>query len=91
MPLKLPLNSKEMTDWEWSDYKPYFDYLSKQKIDSNNVDEWMKYWSNLSEMIGEVGTDVYVATTVDTTDGKAKERFHSFLENISENASLKNQ
>jgi len=91
MPLKLPLSSKEMTDWGWSDYKPYFDYLSKQKIDSNNVDEWMKYWSNLSEMIGEVGTDVYVATTVDTTDEKAKKRFHSFLENISENASSRNQ
>ena len=80
-----------MRDWEWSEYKPYFDYLSNQKISSANIEEWMKYWSDLSELIGEVGTDVYVATTVDTADEKAKKRFHSFLENISENASSRNQ
>ena len=91
MPLKLPENSREMRDWEWNDYRPYFDYLSQQKIDSNNIEGWMKYWSDLSELIGEVGTDVYVATTVDTTDEEAKKRFHAFLENISENASSKNQ
>ena len=45
MPLKLPENSREMRDWEWNDYKPYFDYLSQQKIDSNNIEGWMKYWS----------------------------------------------
>jgi len=91
MTLKLPETSREMRDWEWSEYKPYFDYLSNQKISSANIEEWMKYWSDLSELIGEVGTDVYVATTVDTTDEKAKKRFHSFLENISENASSRNQ
>ena len=52
MPLKLPENSREMRDWEWNDYRPYFDYLSQQKIDSNNIDGWMKYWSDLSELIG---------------------------------------
>ena len=91
MPLKLPENSREMRDWEWNDYKPYFDYLSNQKINNDNIEEWMKYWSDLSELIGEVGTDVYVATTVDTTDEEAKKRFHAFLENISENASSRNQ
>jgi len=91
MPLKLPETSKEMNDWVWSDYEPYFDYLSSQKIENSNIERWMKYWSNLGELIGEVGTDVYVATTVDTTDEKAKKRFYSFLENISENASSRNQ
>ena len=51
----------------------------------------MKYWSDFSELIGEVGTDVYVSTTVDTTDKEAKKRFNTFLEDISENASTKNQ
>ena len=76
---------------EWNDYKPYFNYLLTQELNELNVKEWMKYWSDLSELIGEVGTRVYVATTVDTTDEGAKKRFYSFLENISENASSKNQ
>ena len=91
MTLKLPEGSKEMQDWEWNDYEPYFDYLLNQEVNKQNIEEWMKYWSDLSELIGEVGTEVYVATTVDTTDEDAKKRFHSFLDNISENASSKDQ
>ena len=91
MTLKLPKSSKEMQDWEWKDYEPYFDYLRNQEVNKQNIEEWMKYWSDLSELIGEVGTEVYVATTVDTTDEDAKKRFHSFLDNISENASSKDQ
>ena len=91
MTLILPKSGKEMQDWEWNDYKPYFDYLLNQEVNKQNIEEWMKYWSDLSELIGEVGTEVYVATTVDTTDEDAKKRFHSFLDNISENASSKNQ
>ena len=51
----------------------------------------MKYWSDLSELIGEVGTSVYVSTTVDTADEEAKSRYHRFLDDISENVSSRNQ
>tara|TARA_B110000881_G_scaffold83022_1_gene72597 strand:+ start:3233 stop:4939 length:1707 start_codon:yes stop_codon:yes gene_type:complete len=91
MTLKLPSGSKEMQSWKWNDYKPYFDNLLNQNIDKNNINIWMKYWSDFSELIGEVGTEVYVATTVDTTDKEAKNRFNTFLEDVSENASSKNQ
>jgi len=91
MALKLPSNSKEMQNWKWENYEPFFEYLLDQEIDKININSWMKYWSDFSELIGEVGTDVYVATTVDTTDEDAKTRFNTFLENVSENASSKNQ
>ena len=91
MALKLPSNSKEMQNWKWGDYEPFFEYLLNQEIDKTNINSWMKYWSDFSELIGEVGTDVYVATTVDTADEDAKNRFNTFLENVSENASSKNQ
>ena len=91
MSLDLPKASKEMQDWKWDDYEPFFENLLEQEINSANINSWMKYWSDFSELIGEVGTDVYVSTTVDTTDEKAKKRFNTFLEDISENASTKNQ
>ena len=75
MTLKLPSSSKEMQNWEWSDYVPYFENLLNQDIDKTNINTWMKYWSDFSELIGEVGTEVYVATTVDTTDKDAKKTF----------------
>ena len=80
-----------MQNWKWGDYEPFFEYLLNQEIDKTNINSWMKYWSDFSELIGEVGTDVYVATTVDTADEDAKNRFNTFLENVSENASSKNQ
>jgi len=91
MSLDLPKTSKEMQDWKWADYEPFFEYLLTQEVNKDNIDSWMKYWSDFSELIGEVGTDVYVSTTVDTTDEDAKKRFHTFLEDISENASTRNQ
>ena len=80
-----------MKDWSWDNYIPFFDYLEDFNLTLENVSDWMKYWSDLSELIGEVGTSVYVATTVDTADEEAKSRFHKFLEEISENASSRNQ
>ena len=80
-----------MKDWSWDNYIPFFDYLEDFNLTLENVSDWMKYWSDLSELIGEVGTSVYIATTVDTADEEAKARFHKFLEEISENASSRNQ
>ena len=45
MTLKLPKSGKEMQDWEWKDYEPYFDYLLNQEVNKQNIEEWMKYWS----------------------------------------------
>ena len=87
----LPKDSSQMKDWSWNNYIPFFDYLEDHNLTLENVSDWMKYWSNLSELIGEVGTSVYIATTVDTTDEEAKARFHKFLEEISENVSSRNQ
>ena len=91
MSIALPKNSAKMKDWSWDSYVPFFDYLEDLDLSSSNVDEWMKYWSDLSELIGEVGTSVYISTTVDTTDEEAKARYHKFLEEISENVSSRNQ
>ena len=87
----LPKDSRQMRDWSWDKYIPFFDYLEDSDLTSGNISDWMKYWSDLSELIGEVGTSVYVSTTVDTTDEEAKSRYHRFLEEISENVSSRNQ
>ena len=88
---RLPEDSKNMIGWSWDKYEPYFDSLLDQEITLGEIETWVKYWSDLTELVGEVGTEVYVATTLDTSDENAKKRFHEFLENISENSSSKNQ
>ena len=46
MTLKLPESGKEMQDWEWKDYEPYFEYLLNQEVNKQNIEEWMKYYEN---------------------------------------------
>ena len=87
----LPKDSTQMRDWSWDQYVPFFDHLETFDLNPTNISNWMKYWSDLSELVGEVGTSVYVSTTVDTMDEEAKERYHKFLEDISENVSSRNQ
>ena len=79
MSLDLPKTSKEMQDWKWDDYEPFFEHLLEQEINPANINSWMKYWSDFSELIGEVGTDVYVSTPADTTDEEAKKNYNEWL------------
>ena len=87
----LPNNSDVIKDWKWTDYKDFFIELEKIEINRENVNKWLKTWSNLNELIGEIGTSLYIGTTVDTTDEKMKEKYYEFLEGINEPASTSNQ
>ena len=87
----LPTDLIEVEKWKWTEYEQYFSKLNDIEIDNENVAEWLKTWSSLNEIIGELGTDLYIGTTVDTTNKKIRDRYYEFLEEISEPASTYNQ
>ena len=43
----LPKDSSQMMDWTWDKYVPFFDHLENSNLNSDNISEWMKYWSDL--------------------------------------------
>tara|TARA_B100001750_G_scaffold97715_1_gene77287 strand:- start:4965 stop:6686 length:1722 start_codon:yes stop_codon:yes gene_type:complete len=87
----LPTDLVEIEKWKWAEYEKYFSKLNDIDIDKENVDRWLKTWSSLNEIIGELGTELYIGTTVDTTDNETRDKYYEFLEEISEPASTYNQ
>lgn len=78
----LPNNGIDFSTWSWSEIEPYFQELISRSIDSANVNSWLEDWSHLSELFSDAYARLYVATTVDTTDKQAEQRFQNFLDSI---------
>jgi oligoendopeptidase F len=78
----LPKDITDALEWDWSKYEPYFDDLKARKIDDNNVSGWLGDWSKVARVGGEVISRLSVATTVDTNDKAAEDRYNAFMEKV---------
>lgn len=78
----LPKSAFQVIDWTAEDYQPYFDDLLQREITADNVNAWLKNWSDLMRLSGEAFSRTYVATTLDTTDETAEARYKQFLEHV---------
>ncbi|MEM6281773.1 MAG: M3 family oligoendopeptidase, partial [Chloroflexota bacterium] len=81
----LPQQAQDGFQWAWDDYQPYFDNLLNRPLTTETLEHWLADWTRLAEFTREVGTRLYIATTVNTADEDSKQLFFSFLENVSEN------
>src|ERR1039458_2095405 len=57
----------------WEACEPYFEKLLERKISSlEDLKKWLHDWSELDMIFSEYSRWIYVRTTVDTSDEKAK-------------------
>ncbi len=57
----------------WEAIEPYYKNLLDRNINSlDELKNWLKDWSELDAVLGEIGRWIYVRTTIDTSDEKAK-------------------
>ena len=89
--MSLPATSAELLDWGWDDYAPHYEALASAELDAASVGDWLQQWSDLVELLSEVGTRMHIATTVDTTDTEARDAYHKFLEQVGEPAQAAEQ
>ena len=78
----LPDNALEILDWDWPKFEPYYEQLYDRPLNSGNLSQWLEDWTKLSELVRETSNRLYIATSVDTTDGEAERMYESFLDNI---------
>lgn len=76
----LPTDPETLVQQRWADWEPYYRDLATRPLQADTLERWLGDWSRLQEAVEEAGTRLYIATTVDTTDEAARQRFHRFLE-----------
>ena len=83
---ELPGTIDELLNWKWGDIELHYEELEARLLSKQNVNEWLKDWSDLSRHLYEIYNRWYVATTTNTADKDAEAGFKSFLEEIFPNA-----
>jgi oligoendopeptidase F len=78
----LPNDPQVFIHWKWSQFEQYFDELLKRPISSASLDDWVMDWSDVCRIVSEMFTRFLVATTLDTADQEAKNRFTTFLDEV---------
>ncbi len=78
----LPLTTDDFKTWPWPQIEPYFNDLAACPLDEGNVAGWLADWTRLGKLLSETYQRLYVATTVNTTDTLAQQRFNAFVDDI---------
>jgi oligoendopeptidase F len=78
----LPKDAKGLMDWSWAEFGPYYDDLIRRELSAETVAQFLVDWTRLSEIIDETYSRLHVATTVNTADRQAEQRYHTFLDEV---------
>jgi len=79
----LPFTStEELLNLGWDDIEPAYRALEKAELNQDTVEPWLLEWTAVSNAVEEMYNRLYVATSVNTADKEAEEKFNAFMENI---------
>jgi oligoendopeptidase F len=78
----LPTHYEAAENWTWADIEPYFTDLQNRDLTPATIDQWLKDWSAISDVISEVFSRARVATTQDTSDEEAESYLKHLLATI---------
>ncbi|MCD6356458.1 MAG: M3 family oligoendopeptidase [Anaerolineaceae bacterium] len=65
----------------WVDFESYYTALEKTNLTEGNIEKWLKEWTLVSDVRDELYNRLYVATSINTADKTAQDRFNDFIEN----------
>ena len=71
----LPASPAAFARATWEDVVPYYDDLVERPLDAATVEEWLRSWSRLEELVTEAASQAMIAYTIDTSDPE-KEKDH---------------
>lgn len=78
----LSANPVDFLAWNWEDIEPYYRSLSERVLDADNIQDWLSDWSKIAGRVSEMYQRLYVATTVNTEDSAAQQRYEAYLDGI---------
>lgn len=82
MAQSFPATAQEFMTLSWDEIAPHYAELAARPLSVETIGGWLADWSRLSELIDETYARLYIATTLNTTDQAAEDRYHAFLSEI---------
>jgi oligoendopeptidase F len=64
----LPPSPSAFAKANWDDVAPYFDELASRPLEESTMEEWLRAWSRLEELVTEAAARAMIAYTMDTSD-----------------------
>ena len=77
----LPRTVDEINPRQWETFAPYFEELEKRPLSPDNLRQWLTDWSDLTRLLFEAASLIYIEKSQDTAD---KEREQAFLDLIND-------
>ena len=75
----LPADYHEFIYWMWPQYEPYYQNLIGRSLSADNVAAWLADWSHIAKIVQEAYARLHLATTLDTADAAAEQRYNTFI------------
>jgi oligoendopeptidase F len=71
-----------LLDWTWAEIEPHYAELAERPLTADGAAAWLADWSALTARVHELGTRLWVATTLNTADEGAVARHQAYLDQI---------
>ncbi len=68
--------------WGWPQFEPLYRDLAARPLEAASLGAWLADWSRVSECVDELYNRLYVATTVNTGDATAAQRYGAYLDEV---------
>ena len=52
----LPKDAKQISDWSWSGFEPYFKELAERPLTEDDVTLFLEDWNQAGELVSELGS-----------------------------------
>lgn len=78
----LAVDAREIFDWAWEKFAPYYARLQNVELNADKVDAWLAEWTQLSSLLDEAYQRLSVATNQNTADVEIEARYLRFSEEI---------
>jgi oligoendopeptidase F len=77
-----PIKTETLLKWTWGDIEPYFQDLLAYELNAENVDVWLKNWSDLTRHVHEFQTRLHIRTMINTADKEGERLYTNFLDTV---------
>lgn len=79
---KLPKNIELFMSWEWRQIEPYYTDLANRDLTDDNIDQWLRDWTRLGDLLDERRARLHVAMTQNTANAIATDALNAYLDEI---------